>query len=590
VSDHLILVAIGPVQEFIAQARRTRDLWYGSHLLSELSRAGARHLANAEAVLIFPALAAGDEELAPCAAPLRASGQPPLSVANRLLAEIPAGIDPAALARGVRQAVREAWREMAGRARMRCAPLLAPGIDATWDEQVDSLLELTAAWAPLADRAYADVRLDLERAVAARRHLHDFQPWRHLRGAVPKSSLDGGRETVLQPRRKRDAALVRRYRIGEHEQLDAVGLIKRAGGEPQQFVPVVNTALACWVERAAARAPQALDGLRRAAAEVGLASVRWVPTTEGFPFDASVLLRSRWPSVFQEQQLPADPDGWGREHVGSLLDKLGEPFPYVACLVADGDRMGRAIGSLSSIEAHRAFSGSLAGFAAEARTIVEREHLGSMVYAGGDDVLAFLPLPSAVECADALRGAFTRAMAAAGLPSQALPTLSVGIGVGHVMEGMGDLLALGREAEQLAKEAGRNRLAVVVDRRSGETHRWQASWTTAPAARLEADVRALRAGLPMTKVHEIAYTLRQLPVPAASGDPAWSGVLAGEVRRSLARVQAGDAPAIEPTAIGLGLDASQPYAELHRQVDSWLARVRVARTFEIAGSRSTGGE
>ena len=43
-SGHLLLVTIGPVQEFIAQARRTRDLWYGSHLLSELARAGARAL------------------------------------------------------------------------------------------------------------------------------------------------------------------------------------------------------------------------------------------------------------------------------------------------------------------------------------------------------------------------------------------------------------------------------------------------------------------------------------------------------------------------------------------------------------------
>jgi hypothetical protein len=43
---HLLLVTLGPVQDFIAQARRTRDLWYGSHLLSELGRAAARVLAD----------------------------------------------------------------------------------------------------------------------------------------------------------------------------------------------------------------------------------------------------------------------------------------------------------------------------------------------------------------------------------------------------------------------------------------------------------------------------------------------------------------------------------------------------------------
>ena len=54
---HLLLVTLGPVQDFIAQARRTRDLWYGSHMLSELGRAAARALVGGDAQLIFPALA-----------------------------------------------------------------------------------------------------------------------------------------------------------------------------------------------------------------------------------------------------------------------------------------------------------------------------------------------------------------------------------------------------------------------------------------------------------------------------------------------------------------------------------------------------
>ena len=39
--NHLLQIAIGPVQEFIAAARRTRDLWFGSYLLSEISKAAA---------------------------------------------------------------------------------------------------------------------------------------------------------------------------------------------------------------------------------------------------------------------------------------------------------------------------------------------------------------------------------------------------------------------------------------------------------------------------------------------------------------------------------------------------------------------
>ena len=90
---HLLLVMLGPVQEFIAQARRTRDLWFGSHLLSELSRRAARAMVDGGAQLVFPALTKGHPEIEPCSGPLR-EDRPPLNIANKLLAEVPAGIAP----------------------------------------------------------------------------------------------------------------------------------------------------------------------------------------------------------------------------------------------------------------------------------------------------------------------------------------------------------------------------------------------------------------------------------------------------------------------------------------------------------------
>jgi CRISPR-associated protein Cmr2 len=42
----LFIATIGPVQPFIASARRTRDLYLGSTLLSELSKAAARKIAE----------------------------------------------------------------------------------------------------------------------------------------------------------------------------------------------------------------------------------------------------------------------------------------------------------------------------------------------------------------------------------------------------------------------------------------------------------------------------------------------------------------------------------------------------------------
>jgi len=60
-NSSLLKLQIGPVQDFIAQARSTRDLWSGSYLLSWLMAAGARALVkkcgNDPQVVISPVLA-----------------------------------------------------------------------------------------------------------------------------------------------------------------------------------------------------------------------------------------------------------------------------------------------------------------------------------------------------------------------------------------------------------------------------------------------------------------------------------------------------------------------------------------------------
>jgi len=595
-SSHLLLVTLGPVQDFIAQARRTRDLWYGSHLLSELSRAAARALVKGGALLVFPALERNDPELDPCPKPLRPNDSPPLAIANKLLAEVPEGVDPAHLARTVRHEIQRFWKEdVAAPVKQGCRGLLAHDIDAAWDEQIETFLEFAATWAP-AGAGYESARTAGEQAIAGRKNLRDFTPWKHVRQAVPKSSLDGGRETVLARRKARDARLALRYRIADAEQLDAVGLVKRAGGKPDQFVPVVNVALGSWVARATAEAGAEIEALRKACLAAGLSRVQRpdLPVAKDFPFDASILLPSRWKAVFEEQGLTGEAEAWGRENVGPLHRQLGEPYPYVACLAADGDRMGRAIerlGLLGGAGAHRKLSRALARFASDARRLVEQEHRGSLVYAGGDDVLGFLPVPETLACTDALRDAFARALAEAcdPLPESERPTLSAGIGIGHVMESMGELLALGREAERLAKqgrdgEPDRNALAVVVDKRSGGRSTWRARWDVwegGPANRLRADADLLAERLPSRKLYEIARTLRRMP-EAADGAPAsWSRALAREVRRSLGRIHGGaDTPS--PEDLGLDLDADAAYARVHGHVRRWVERMLVARTLAMA--------
>ncbi|MFC1642598.1 type III-B CRISPR-associated protein Cas10/Cmr2 [Myxococcota bacterium] len=549
------------------------------------------------AKLVFPALEKGDQELVSCPSPLRPdTGLPPLNIANKVLAELPSAVQPPVLARAVRDDVRAFWRgEIAGEVREEHRGLLSHGIDAAWDEQVETFLEFSAAWAPL--RNYPDARKTVEQAVAARKNLRDFAPWQKLRAGVAKSSLDGARETVLR-REGRDEIQVRKYRIAKGEELDAVGLIKRTGGEPDPFVPIVNIALASWLDLAQNKAHSELAHLREACRDIKLARVARhdLPCARPLSFDASVLLPSRWRPLFEEQGLgdAQKAEAWGQDHVRPLLRVLGDPYPYVACLVADGDHMGRVIDSMESADEHRQFSRQLARFAGDARRIVEQEHRGSLVYAGGDDVLAFLPLPEVLACAQALRCRFAEVMtlACGARRSEERPTLSVGVGVGHVLEGMGDLLALGRAAEQAAKGAklrsenrDRNALAVVVDKRSGGRRSWRArweDWSGDPVGRLRADSLALEQHLSTRKVYEVARTLARLPLPDCAREPGWDRVIALEVERSLVRAHLAEGGGVKPADVGLVLDRQAGYAALYQEVSSWVERMLVARAFAAA--------
>jgi CRISPR-associated protein Cmr2 len=541
------MVSLGPVQDFIAQARRTRDLWYGSFLLSELSKVAAKALAE-RGQLVFPALDAGDERLEP-----REDPKDAFNVANKIVALVPAG-DAESAAQAARDASLDALRRRGDSVRDRCREMLADvnTLDVAWDEQIESFLEVAACWAPVpeGDDGYGAARRQVEAVLAARKTLREFEPWRQQRGAVPKSTLDGARETVLCGERDVTQRPWRTYRIAEGEQLDAVGLLKRAGGKPEQFIPIANVAAAKWLLSLEREAKATLEELRavcdRAHEDDRLDGMsgrfKW---TKLFPYDVELLRKERWPAIEKERGLERE---WLETHVGPAAKELTPPT-YVACLVADGDHMGNTIEALRTSDAHRDLSRVLAEFAQEdARRVVEKDHDGLLVYAGGDDVLAFVCVQQAVACADALRVAFERRMRSLALPAGVdHPTLSVGVVIGHVQEHMGELLREGRQAEQDAKR-DRNALAVRVVKRSGGTLTWRRRWDDAlnPAQAIAAaQARLADKSLSVKKVFAVRDRLRRFDLtgrmPGAQVEAADRRALALDVWGTLRHGRHGDA-------------------------------------------------
>ena len=88
------------------------------------------------------------------------------------------------------------------------------------------------------------------------------------------------------------------------------------------------------------------------------------------------------------------------------------------------------------------------------------------LFIGGDDVMAFLPLDTALLCARRLRNAFHELMGGFGDAGQA-PTLSVGLSIAHAMEDLELLLEYGRKAEAAAKKGTDGKAAGRVEDRNG---------------------------------------------------------------------------------------------------------------------------
>lgn len=172
--------------------------------------------------------------------------------------------------------------------------------------------------------------------------------------------------------------------------------------------------------------------------------------------------------------------------------------PYFAVIVADVDKMGQWLDgshpqrpdlaevisdpqvSASLADRKRRISSALHAEVSRrqgelsARTlheIVERDHLGRVVYSGGDDLLAFVPLHSLWSCLTRLSSAF-RAPEALG----AAVGISVGVAIFDWRSPLSLVLSTARRAEQEAKQRGGDRIALALHVRSGAPIELELDW------------------------------------------------------------------------------------------------------------------
>jgi CRISPR-associated protein Cmr2 len=527
--QYMLMFSLGPVQPFIEQARKTRDLWLGSYLLARLMAAAMKEVEEAKlaAEFVFPTERKLNDKYS--------------NLPNKYIAIFNKLPEAQAAVEFSKKGIRESWSAICTNVRDAIvAKHMSPETRIIWDGQTDpdTLFEIFWVIVEGDPERYSDWLQSTEAALDARKRLRNFQP-REEPGE--KSTISGERQALhgalVSQKDKSTRQQVKEFWIklasnpsisakviskDGSERLDAIDTVKRFATESpllkqlkQTFPSTSSIATAPFVERLLTINPNRFQG--------------WLKATDGplakMPPDAILFLEKRAgaankrilqrdgdcyfaetfvPRRLEEDYALSQTDAKntalaGRQGLKELLEVTDEnhirrPTPYYAIMKMDGDHMGRLLSSVYSQDEHISISSALSNFSRKiVPQLVEEQYPGRLVYAGGDDVLALIPLAMDIleeerNKADTIYTLFDLVYQ---LQQQYREVVqkevaddhkqevraSTGIAIAHHFTPLSAVLRATREAEKLAKDHyGRNALVITVMRRSGAQTRVGCHW------------------------------------------------------------------------------------------------------------------
>ena len=634
-------VSVGPVQGFVAQSRRTRDLWGSSYLLSFLSAHAIHATREAGGRVVQPVI--DDDPLYRWVVG-NGTGDPPHigSAPNHFVAEVDSHVAADAAQAGV-DALDAAWKQVCAAVWsyfMEDASAAGNGTDRIWQRQTEGFWETT--WT--AGDAAADGGL-LARRKRWRSHrppdepgdkctvMHDLQ---ELSGYVRAENSDSrARQDRFWARVRRDLGPLE---LRDNERLCAIAFVKRlfprvaeeALGWPldtSRWPSTVYMGAVPWIRSAIRVAPESAGRYAEAVQDVvghGVLTERRpsfenLDTLSGGNFarlDANYLHRGflRNAALLKTNETgdggrndatgrqPKDgavapataPTGRLDHLLQALYDatdesgrRLGPPPTFYALLLADGDRLGSLLPRLGRTkvgEALSAFTGRVTG--------IVNDHDGVVVYAGGDDVMAMLPVPRALACAASLSQAYGSAFK--DVDATAAATLSAAVAFAQIRVPLGAVLAEARRLlDDVAKEAnGRGSLAAGVLKPGGLNCQWVTTWArrdgdhpTTAVERIEKLTGRLAPGGAETGLSSaLIYRIRDL-LTRLCGWLAWSPGDWGELPADLdanEQERAAQRPGAAPTGANAFLRAEILQSLSGRSVDA--AEASADELTELVGS------
>lgn len=501
-NTHYLHFTLGPVQGFVSQARRTRDFWAGSFILSWLAAVAMKAVTHQNGTIEFPQ---ADENFMAWLIGEGKTGTKPTqgSIPNRFKAAIdPNKFDPDL----VTQAVQEAWKALAEKVWEADLAAVSNGVQRNiWDRQISNFWDMS--WVITEDKNDSSV-LD------KRKNWRTYNPPEEP--GVKCAMMDGWQELSGEKRPNRKAMnenfwdkVIENGKAGmksdlrPNEALCAIAFVKRRfsrhfknldhkmtqgwqlkGWEVPTAVPsVVYMAAVHWLEKALNTADElTLNAFfiqaRNLAGEYGEWDTQIKCLTEAWgkrewkALDGNVFFESSLenPNIFKDEKQAGIVLKALNAMRGTITPKLPPPTPFYAILMMDGDSLGS---HMSDTTKQCAITEGLADFTKEVPDLVY-QHNGFLMYAGGDDVLAILPLENAITCAAALRTHYMSCFDYNVIPT----TLSGAIEFVHIKTPLTKVLHDAHKLlDEVAKDGrGRDALAIRVWKPGGLQIEWAQPW------------------------------------------------------------------------------------------------------------------
>lgn len=499
--EALLLFSIGPVQSFINHSRKTRDLYAGSYLLSYLMAEVIKELENNKSIeMLFPI------------SPEQAERGQDLNIPNRLVARV-VGYDTSMqreLGAQLEQFVRSKFEAI-------CLSVFKQAGVSPNEIALSQIREfLEVSWVFQESESYAESYIRLVQQMHSVKRLRVFAQTNEPAGR--KCTLYSSYNAVFVKRRS-NRNLPKFAEPGNIVDVTDVPSCKSAikPGEGLSAIAFVKRML--YLLSKDEKEGAGLHGFQSNATSVAymLLCHRLGPAYEETLAPLKDEASEALFDLQNNQRLTLDEysnkDIDYAEKLYEKINGIGKISPYYAVVKLDGDSMGSLYQYVANPDIHRNLSHQISEFASEARRIIQQND-GLCIYAGGEDILAFLPLPTLFHTMLALREAFPRCVKAP--PGYSKPlTFSAGITIAHLMEPLYLVLPRTEQLEDDAKSIGeeKNAFALELRKRSGEHLNIRNTWGHAgePFKALHEAVQALaQQQYAKSFVYNLVETLRRL--------------------------------------------------------------------------------